>query len=212
MAAVDKWNQRYAGAELVWSKTANAELVCQAGDLAPGRALDLGCGEGRNAIWLAQQGWLVSAVDFSEAGISKARRLASAQPAEVTEVNWIVSDACAFHDDAGFDLVTILYLHTSQSERDRWLQSAIDMVRPGGVFLYIGHDRKNITHGVGGPQLPELLPDVAEFKHCLSDFDIVSAGIVRRDTTAEIGHGVAYRPDGDKSAVALDCMVKAIRR
>ena len=211
MTAVDKWNKRYLGSELVWSKTANVEFVRQVADLVPGRALDLGSGEGRNAIWLAQQGWHVSAVDFAEAGINKARQLASEKDADKIEVNWIVSDVCGYHDEAGFDLVAIMYLHTSQSERDHWLPSAINMVRPGGVFLYIGHDPKNISHGVGGPQVPELLPGVAEFEQYLSDFDIVSAGTVRRDKGAEIGHGIEYSGN-NKSAVALDCMVKAIRR
>ena len=211
MTVVDKWNKRYLGSELVWSKTANAEFVRQVADLVPGRALDLGSGEGRNAIWLAQQGWHVSAVDFAEVGINKARQLASEKDADKIEVNWIVSDVCEYHDEAGFDLVAIMYLHTSQSERDHWLPSAINMVRPGGVFLYIGHDPKNISHGVGGPQEPELLPDVAEFEPYLSDFDIVSAGILRRDKGAEIGHGMSYSGN-NKSAVALDCMVKAIRR
>ena len=211
MTAVDKWNKRYLGSELVWSKTAHAEFVIQVADLVPGRALDLGSGEGRNAIWLAQQGWHVSAVDFAEAGINKARQLASEKDADKIEVNWIVSDVCEYHDEAGFDLVAIMYLHTSQSERDHWLPRAIKMVRPGGVFLYIGHDPKNIIHGVGGPQEPELLPDVTEFEQYLSDFDIVSAGIVRRNKGAEIGHGMEYSGN-NKTAVALDCIVKAIRR
>lgn len=211
MTTVDKWNKRYAGSVLVWSKTANAAFVRQVADLVPGRALDLGSGEGRNAIWLARQGWLVSAVDFAEAGINKARRLASENVADKIDVSWIVSDVCVYHDEAGFDLVAIMYLHTSKSERDRWLPRAINMVRPGGVFLYIGHDPKNITHGIGGPQVPELLPDELEFEQYLSDFDIVSAGIVPRDRGAEIGHGVEYSRNNNKSAVALDCMVKAIR-
>lgn len=212
MTAVDKWNKRYSGSELVWSKTANAELVRQVADLEPGRALDLGSGEGRNAIWLARQGWHVSAVDFAEAGMTKARRLATANVIDKIEVSWIVSDVCQYVDEAGFDLVVISYLHTSKSERDRWLPGAINMVRPGGVFLYIGHDLKNITHGVGGPQVPELLPDVAEFEQLLSEFDVVSAGTVCRERSAEIGHGVEYGRTNDKSKVALDCIVKAIRR
>jgi len=105
MTAVDKWNKRYLGSELVWSKTANVEFVRQVADLVPGRALDLGSGEGRNAIWLAQQGWHVSAVDFAEAGINKARQLASEKDADKIEVNWIVSDVCGYHDEAASTLL-----------------------------------------------------------------------------------------------------------
>ena len=207
MAAVDKWNERYSGTELVWSGTANTEFVRQVADLRPARALDLGSGEGRNAIWLAQQGWQVCAVDFSDAGISKARQLATKLSPEKIEIEWVVSDACEFEDKAGFDLVAILYLHTTKAERDRWLPKAINMVRPGGAFIYIGHDPENITQGVGGPQIPELLPDASEFGEYLSEFDIVHAGVVRREVQTETGHGAEGPSD-----IALDCLVKAIRR
>jgi len=82
----EAWNQRYADAELVWSAEANGFLVQEVADLPPGRALDLGAGEGRNAIWLGERGWRVTAVDFSGVGLQKARRLAEARG---VEVNWI---------------------------------------------------------------------------------------------------------------------------
>ena len=119
MAAVDKWNERYAGSELVWSKSANKEFVKQVSNLSPGRALDLGSGEGRNSIWLAEQGWKVTAVDFSQAGTDKGQQLAGGSLKNDLEIEWIVSDACEYRDEAGFDLVAILYLHTTKAERDQ---------------------------------------------------------------------------------------------
>src|ERR1039457_818433 len=85
----EAWNQRYADAELVWSADANRFLVEAVTALPPGRALDLGAGEGRNAIWLAERGWRVTAVDFSAIGLQKARRLAEARG---VEVNWTEAD------------------------------------------------------------------------------------------------------------------------
>ena len=70
------WDERYAAAELIWTAEPNRFLVAEVNGLAPGRALDLACGEGRNAVWLAAQGWEVTGVDFSRAGLDKAHRLA----------------------------------------------------------------------------------------------------------------------------------------
>lgn len=70
------WDRRYAGSELVWTSEANRFLAAEAEGLAVGRALDLACGEGRNAVWLAQRGWQVTGVDFSQVGLDKAARLA----------------------------------------------------------------------------------------------------------------------------------------
>src|ERR1022692_4898294 len=72
----EEWDKRYAGQELVWTAEPNRFVVAELKDLAPGRALDLGAGEGRNAVWLASAGWQVTAVDFSAVGLDKGRRLA----------------------------------------------------------------------------------------------------------------------------------------
>ena len=83
------WDERYAGSELLWSAEPNRFLVAETAGLTPGRALDLACGEGRNAVWLARRGWQVTGVDYSEVAIEKARRLASARKANV---DWVVAD------------------------------------------------------------------------------------------------------------------------
>jgi len=156
MADRETWNQRYAASDLVWSSGPNrlfAELVA---DLPPGRALDLGCGEGRNALWLAERGWTVTAVDYSSVGIDKGRQLAIHRG---VTVDFRVEDAAAFEPAPGsFDLVAIVFLHNPPVLRDIWLGRAIAAVRRGGYFLYIGHDPGNIDHGVGGPQDPAVLP------------------------------------------------------
>lgn len=86
------WNRRYETAELVWTAEPNQFLVAEVASLPPGTVLDLGAGEGRNAVWLAQQGWRVTAVDFSDVGLAKADQLAAAARVEVTTVCADVAD------------------------------------------------------------------------------------------------------------------------
>ncbi|MGA7910688.1 MAG: class I SAM-dependent methyltransferase, partial [Candidatus Dormiibacterota bacterium] len=103
-----EWDQRYATTDLIWGAGPNRFLVAEVDGLSPGRALDLGCGEGRNAIWLAQRGWQVSGVDFSEAGLDKARHLAVERGVEVT---WVRADLLDYQPDHGaFDLVIVMYI------------------------------------------------------------------------------------------------------
>ena len=106
-------------------------------NLTPGSALDVACGEGRNAIWLAEQGWAVSAIDFSDVAIDKAQQLARRRG---VAVDWIVGDVAedAFPEafpDPGFDLVLVLYLHTSPEERNRWLPKIASLVASAGTFI-----------------------------------------------------------------------------
>ncbi len=103
-----QWNERYATAEYVWKADPNDFLVAETDGLAPGRALDLACGEGRNAVWLAEQGWTATGVDFSDAGLDKGRRLAADRGVEAT---WVCADATAWDPPAdGYDLVAVFYL------------------------------------------------------------------------------------------------------
>jgi 2-polyprenyl-3-methyl-5-hydroxy-6-metoxy-1,4-benzoquinol methylase len=111
----EQWDERYSGDELVWTDTANQFLVAEVGGLAPGRAVDLACGEGRNAIWLAERGWSVTGVDFSPVGLTKARRLAALREVEVSWVESAVETWAAPTD--GFDLVVVCYLQLPQPNR-----------------------------------------------------------------------------------------------
>ena len=113
------------------------------------KALDLAAGEGRNAIWLAQQGWTVTAVDFSSVGIDKARRISAEKKVDVT---WVVDDVITFETDADFDLVIVFYLHLAPADMKAVLAHASAALNRGGTLLVVGHDRANFTSGVGGPQ------------------------------------------------------------
>ena len=102
------WDRRYEGRELVWTADPNRFLVAETEALAPGRAIDLGCGEGRNAVWLAERGWQAVGADFSEVGLQKARELANGRG---VSVEWVAVDLLGYRPEPkAFDLVLIFYL------------------------------------------------------------------------------------------------------
>jgi SAM-dependent methyltransferase len=194
------WDRRYAGRELVWTAEPNRFLVAETEALAPGRAIDLACGEGRNAVWLAQRGWQAVGVDFSQVGLQKARELAAARD---VSVEWVAADLLRYRPDPrAFDLVLIFYLQLPAAERQPILQAAAEAVAPGGMFLLVGHDSSNLQHGYGGPQNPAVLytaPDV------VADIDGGGLQIVRADCVRR----PVQTSDGER--VARDALVRARR-
>jgi SAM-dependent methyltransferase len=191
----DAWNTRYAGEELVWSLEPNRFVAEEAADLAPGRALDVACGEGRNAIWLARQGWDVVAVDFSSVGLDKARRLAGAAG---VSVDWREADVTVWDPPGEFDLVVVSYLQLSQPELEAVFSRIVPSVASGGTIIVVGHDRRNLDEGVGGPPDPAALLDTAQIVALLDDLEIERAEVVERPVEG------AERP-------ALDTLVRARR-
>lgn len=182
--------------ELVWSAEPNRFLVEEVAGLAPGRALDLGAGEGRNAIWLAGIGWRVAAVDFSEVALDKGRRIAALRG---VEVDWANADLVAYRaDPAAFDLVLLLYIHLPWREMASVIGRARTALAPGGTFLLVGHDRSNLDHGHGGPQQPELLYTAADVAGLLDGLEVEEAGT--RFRAVETEQGVVQ---------AIDCLVRA---
>ena len=112
--AREDWNARYAQKELVWTAEPNRLFAAEVGGLAPGRALDLACGEGRNAVWLAERGWQVTGVDFSDVALAKAAELAASRG---VEVEWVVADVLDYEPEPrAFDLVAVLYLQLPREE------------------------------------------------------------------------------------------------
>lgn len=198
-----EWNKRYAQKEFVWSIDPNRFLVSEVTGLQAGEALDLGCGEGRNAVWLAEQGWHVTAVDFSEAGLEKARQLARSRN---VQVDWVLADATGFQTTpASYDLVLICYLQLPAPERHAVMAHARNALVPGGTLLYIGHDLSNLRQGWGGPQDPSVLCTPMDVVADLPGFDIIRAEVVQRPVAREPGHG------GPIDAIALDALVRATR-
>jgi len=149
------WNERYRTTEYVWKTEPNQFLVEEVRDLPPGRALDVACGEGRNAVWLAQQGWHVTGVDFSSVALEKARHHAKAHD---IEVGWIEADLNGWEPELeSFDLVVLAYVHQPAKARRILHRRMVSALRPGGRLLIIAHDSTNLDGGVGGPQDPLVL-------------------------------------------------------
>ena len=196
--AREDWNARYAGTELLWTAQPNRLFAAEVEDLPAGRALDVACGEGRNAVWLAERGWRVTAIDFSDVALAKAARLAESRG---VEVEWLVADVLEHTPEPrSFDLVAMLFLQLPHAELASALHAAADALAPGGTLVVIGHDATNLTDGYGGPRDPSVLftPDdvVAE----LGDLVVERAETVRRVVALE-----------DGEATALDAFVRARR-
>jgi SAM-dependent methyltransferase len=145
-----RWDERYAATDRLWSAEPNATVAEVVGSMAPARALDLGTGEGRHAVWLARRGWLVTAVDFSAVGIDRGRA-----ESDGLAIDWVVADLRDWDPPAGasFDLVLSVYLHLPADVFIR----ARTWLAPGGTLVVLGHALRNLTEGVGGPQDPRLL-------------------------------------------------------
>jgi len=142
------WDERYSGPEKVWSGNPNPQLVAVASTLTPGTALDVGCGEGGDVIWLAGQGWTVTGADFSALGLARAAR--HAEQAGVTDrVDWWQVDARTFAAGGrSYDLVTSHYLHPPEGGMVEVTGRLAEAVAPGGHLLVVGHAPSEIfAHG-----------------------------------------------------------------
>src|SRR3954447_14784733 len=130
------WDERYAASELVWSATPNQFVAAELTDLAPGRALDLAAGEGRNAIWLAGRGWTVTASDFSAVGLDKGRQLAE-HAGVADRIAWVTADATTTEWPAEHDLVVIAYLQLVEAERREAVRRGFAALQPGGRLVLV---------------------------------------------------------------------------
>jgi SAM-dependent methyltransferase len=151
----EDWDRKYAGRELLWTEAPSRFLVSEVADVPPGTALDLACGEGRNAVWLAERGWAVTGVDFSEVAIRKARRLAAQHG---VAPDFVVADLLSWEPEGGrYDLIVVFYLQLPQIERRAVLRKAAAALAPGGTLLVVAHHLANLTEGWGGPSSSEVL-------------------------------------------------------
>lgn len=192
----EEWDRKYSETGLLWSAEPNRFVVAELAGLPPGRALDLACGEGRNAIWLAELGWRVTAVDFSEIAIAKGRERAARLG---LDVDFVCADLLDYEPELdAFDLVLVLYLQLPADERRLVLARAADALTPGATFLLVGHDSTNLTHGVGGPSEPSVLYTPEDIVAELGGLEIEKAERVVRDVEG------AERP-------AIDALVRARR-
>lgn len=196
--AREDWNARYAGQELLWTAEPNRLFAAEVGELEPGRALDVACGEGRNAVWLAERGWEVTAVDFSDVALGKGARLAESRG---VEVDWVVADVLEYEPEpSAFDLVVVLYLQLPHEELVRSLRRAAGAVAPGGTLLVLGHDTTNLVDGYGGPKDVTVLFTPEDVTAALEGLVVERAEKVERTVALD-----------DGEATAIDALVRATR-
>lgn len=199
------WDDRYTERELVWSVEPSVWVEQLTADLPPGRALDLASGEGRNALWLAERGWDVTAVDFSSVALDRARRLGRDRLGpDAGNLTIVQADLLEYEPPAAaFELVLLVYLHLRGPERRRVVRAAASAVAPSGRLLVIGHDLGNIAHGTGGPRDPAVLYSPADIEEDLwrTGLSIETAETLSRSVETDEG-----------TARALDAVVLARRQ
>lgn len=189
-----EWDDRYRSSDRLWSRGPNIFVEDRLATREPGVGLDLAAGEGRNAVWLAERGWTMTAVDFSEVAVSRGRSASS-------DVEFVVADVLAWQSDRSYDLVLVAYLHLVEGQLRSVVSKAKSWLSPAGEIFLIGHDKSNIDHGHGGPQVPEILWDLDEMLGWMEGLSIIEAEVVRRPVEVEGG-----------LETALDTLIRARAR
>ncbi|MGH9244946.1 MAG: class I SAM-dependent methyltransferase [Acidimicrobiales bacterium] len=201
-AQAAEWDARYTENDgAMWSGRPNGRLVAEVADLSPGRALEVGCGEGADAIWLARCGWTATAIDVSDVAVCRAREAAEVAGAAV---EWVCGDVLQTPFPArSFDLVSMQYPALPKAAGEAAVRTLLDTVRPGGLLLAVYHDlddehREHMTSkGV----------DPADY---VGDDDL--ARLLGDDFTLEV-HAVEPRIDPPPSTPHIaDVVVRARRR
>ncbi|MBB4685579.1 bifunctional NAD(P)/FAD-dependent oxidoreductase/class I SAM-dependent methyltransferase [Amycolatopsis jiangsuensis] len=195
----ESWEARYRTQPGIWSGQPNEQLVTEAAGLMPGHALDAGCGEGGDAVWLAQQGWQVTAVDFSSTAVERGR--ARAEKLGVADrIEWVVADLATWQPDRKFELATTHFLHIPPAARVPAFTRLADAVAPGGTLLVVGHHPSGLHATLGRPDMLFTAEEVAETLD--GSWDSVTV-----DTRARTATG----PEGEEVSLS-DSVLVARRR
>lgn len=201
------WDERYAGEESVWSGDPNQRLVEQSRHLPAGSALDIGCGEGGDAVWLARRGWTVLAVDVSSVAVDKARARAAStlDPDVAARITWRPADILTWQPPpASFDLVSMQFLHLPRAALADAADRLADALRAGGTLLIVNHDPLDLTTTVHRPRIAELLLTATD----------IAATLDPDQWRVEVAEPFPRPfPNADGHAVTIhDAVVRAVRR
>ncbi len=199
------WNERYRAHGAVWSGEPNPQLVSEASDLAPAAALDAGCGEGADAIWLAERGWRVTAVDVSTVALERgAAAAAKAGDGVARRIEWLHENLMSWTPpESSYDLVSAQFMQLPREPRDAMFRRLAAAVAPGGTLLVVGHHPSDLQTAVRRPPLPELFFTAEDVVALLDPDDwkiVVSAARPRGATDA-----------GGRPATVHDAVVRAQR-
>jgi SAM-dependent methyltransferase len=200
------WDERYRSAHRIWSGNPNPQLVAEAASLTPGRALDAGCGEGADAIWLARQGWTVTAVDVSQVAIERgAGHAAAADETAAARISWQREDLKTWDPGAHrYDLVSAQFMHLPSPTYEDMCRRLAGAVRPGGTLLIVGHHPDDMHENLGRAGHAGAFPSPEQLVALLdpASWEIAVAGAVRRP---------AADLDGQPVTVT-DTVLRAVRR
>ncbi|HET7739204.1 MAG TPA: FAD-dependent oxidoreductase [Mycobacterium sp.] len=200
LTASEYWERHYGQRQRIWSGRVNAQLAKVVADLPVGHALDLGCGEGGDAVWLAEQGWHVTAVDISETAIARAAAEAEARGVR-DRVSFERHDLSDSFPEGTFDLVSAQFLHsTVRLERPQILANAARAVAPGGHLVIVDHAgmpswATNVPHDHPFPSAEEVL---ASLDLPAGEWDRVRIETIEREVTG---------PDGQEATLGDNLMV-----
>jgi SAM-dependent methyltransferase len=187
------WEELYGSQTSLWTGRPNPQLVTEAANLRPGRALDAGCGEGGDALWLAASGWRVTAVDFSATALARGAKEAAAQGLD-ERISWLQADLTSWAPEEQFDLVSAQFMHLPTPERTALFERLTAAVAPGGTLLIVGHHPSDLEAGVPRPQLPDLFFTAEDIAATLDHgWDAVVTDARSRTATLPDGHEVSIR-------------------
>lgn len=200
------WDERYQSRSSLWSGKPNPNLVSQTQDLTAGTALDAGAGEGADAIWLAEHGWRVTAIDLSTIALQRAAAHAAERGPQIADrIEWRHADLRSWDPGAeGFDLVAVHYLQLPEPMRTEAFGRLAASVAPGGTLLIVGHHPSDLQTTMPRPPMPELFytgDDIAAM------LDIDAWKVVTNDAP---GRAVTD-PDGNPVTIH-DTVFRATRR
>lgn len=203
MFTQEYWDERYSTSERIWSGRPNQRLVEEVGDLPPGTAMDVGCGEGADVVWLATRGWSVTGVDVSAVALERAAK--HAEEAGVgRQASWVRADLFAGDPlPRGFDLVTAAFVHVPPDVFDTCYRALAEAVAPGGSLVVLAHHPDDVHTGLRNTELSHLLfgPEAVTRLLPEADWDVVTAEARERDQVH----------DGETHRVS-DTVVRAVRR
>ena len=199
---VEYWEVRYSGQERVWSGRVNATMAAVVGELTPGSVIDLGCGEGGDVLWLAEQGWQAHGLDISSTAVGRARAEADARGLE--GASFTVTDLSTWQPEPeSVDLVTASFFQSNVAlDRTAILRAAASAVRPGGRLVVISHAQGPAGSSHRGPNMATAREDAAELDLPSDRWTVETADERRRPST---GH------DGQSSEL-VDAVLAMLRR
>lgn len=180
------WDERYGCDDYVYGKEPNDFLRSVAAQIPAGRVLMLAEGEGRNAVYLAEQGYEVTAIDNSSVGLQKAMQLATERNVRVTTIHADLGDFTI--EPEAWEAIISCFCHLPMALRGRLHQAIVRGLKPGGVLVLEGFSKEQLSYNSGGPQSLDMLMSLDDLKQELTGLELVHALQIEREVREGRGH------------------------